>query len=294
MNIGNLCVFWANSAQKKELQVITEKFEDIDADNINCLVRYSKERYIVWLDCKNEVDWETTDVYDKEMSENKCINKFIARVEAFQCQPTTKYLSSSQRKEFNYMLAATIVLILENELEGAEEQLVKLDKYLHSRNCEITRKWQLFDCFLILFLILCSFVCVRFFQEKLLNIINMSKEAFDILGYSVLGTLGATLSIALKSGKKCYNCESGRILNFLEVFSRMFTSVISSFIAVYLYKLDIIFSNFNSEQNATYCLVLVCIIAGFSERLIPSIISGFEKIENKEECCDEEKSINNI
>ncbi len=294
MNIGNLCVFWANSVQKKELQVITEKFNDINVDNINCLVRYSKDRYIVWLDCKNEVDWETTDIYDEEMSENKCINRFIARVETLQCQPTAKYLSSAQRKEFNYMLAATIVLVLEDELEGAEEQIAKLEKYLYNRNCEITRKWQLFYCFSILLLILCSFVTVSFFQEKLLSITNVSKELFEILGYSILGTLGATLSIALKSGKKCYNCESGRILNFLEIFSRMFTSVISSFVAVYLYKLEIIFSNFNSEKNAIYCVILVCIIAGFSERLIPSIISSFEKSGNKEECCNEEKSIDNF
>ena len=50
------------------------------------------------------------------------------------------------------MLAATIVLILEDELEGADEQIAKLEKYLYNRNCEITRKWQLFYCFSILFL----------------------------------------------------------------------------------------------------------------------------------------------
>ena len=96
-----------------------------------------------------------------------------------------------------------------------------------------------------------------------------------------------TLSIIQKSGNRCYDCESGKFLNFLEILSRMFASVISSFVVVYLYKLDLIFANFRSSENTTYCLIILCIIAGFSERLVPSIISRFEYNEIKEENSNE-------
>ncbi len=283
MNIGNIRIINKKAAQYAELKEILKEFPDISPDNVNTLVRHSSERYIVWLDCENEFDWETTNNY-REPDE---INTYISRIGVLQHQPISRCLSKKQYKEFNYMLAEAIVLVLENELCEADKHIFIAEQYLQNRNCEITRKWQLEFCFIILTIILALMGVGKHNYLYLLNYFGISTDVMNTIGYSVLGTIGATLSIIQKSGNKCYNCESGRFLNFLEILSKMFASIISGFIVIYLYKLDLIFANFHSEENSHYCLILICIIAGFSERLVPSIISKFENNEYKEECCSE-------
>lgn len=294
MNMWNLHISWKNNAQRSELEKIIKNFQDISVDNVNCLVRHNEDNYIVWLDCNNEFDWETTDKYKDTHKENTRMYGYISRIGVLQHQPIVRYLSKTKHREFNYMLAETIVLILEGEYIEADKQIILLEKYLKDRNCEITRKWQLSYCFIILGTIFLLCCVGRYYSDKIISCLRISQNTLGVLGFSLLGTVGATLSIIQKSGKLCYDCESGRMLNFLEIFSRMFASVISGFIAIYLYKLDIIFGNFKLEHNEVFCLILICIVAGFSERLIPSIISRFENSENKEECCNDKESIDNI
>lgn len=285
MDIGNIRIINKNNIRRTEILEILKNFSDISVDNVNTLVRYSSDRYVVWLDSENEFDWETTDKYDTDSKND--INTYISKIGLLQHQPIARCLSKKQYKEFNYMLAEAVVLVLENEFCEADKHILAAEQYLNNRNCEITRKWQLEFCFIILFVIL---LIAGFAKQNYLvisNFLGISTEVIDTLGYSVLGTIGATLSIIQKSGKKCYDCESGRFLNFLEILSRMFASVISGFVVIYLYNLDLIFANFHSEENAQYCLILICIIAGFSERLVPSIISNFENKEYKENCCND-------
>ena len=40
-------------------------FEDIEPDNVTLLIRHSSDNYIVFIDGDSEVDYETTDAYDK-------------------------------------------------------------------------------------------------------------------------------------------------------------------------------------------------------------------------------------
>ena len=70
-----MCVFYPRKkiqrdavriAQRKELNVILEEFEDIEPDNVTLLIRHSSDNYIVFIDGDSEVDYETTDAYDKE------------------------------------------------------------------------------------------------------------------------------------------------------------------------------------------------------------------------------------
>ncbi len=274
-----------NKAQQTEFEEILKEFKDISVDNVNVLVRHNEGNYIVWLDCDNEVDWKTTENFNGRNEEN--INKYIYKIGVLQHQPIAHHLSTQQYIDFNYMLAETVVLILENELEEADKNICDIKQYLKNRNCEITRKWQLISCFTILVVILFLFSLFKHNYEIVSEFLDISDDTINMMIYSVLGTIGATLSIIQKSGKKCYGCESGKVLNFLEMLSRMLASIISSFIVIYLYKSDMIFANFRLSQNSSYCLILICIIAGFSERLVPSIISKFENNELKEECCDD-------
>lgn len=283
MKFGNFIILKQNDILQEELYEILRGFKDISKNNVSVLVRYIKGEYIVWLDRENEFDWETTDAYDEKNKEQQANRgKYIAKIGALQHQPIANCISKQQYKDLNYMLAEAVVLALENDFEECGKHIAETVKYLEKRSYEVTRKWQLLYCFFILALTGLLFIISSHYSVGILEWLNVTRENIDIIKYSLLGMVGATLSIIQKSGKKHYDCESGKWLNFLEIFSRMFASVISSFVIIYLYKMDVIFANFQFQQEMD-CLVIICIIAGFSERLVPSLISKFENNEIKEE-----------
>ena len=97
MDIGNIRILNKNSIQREEIDEILNEFPDISGDNVNTLIRYSNNRYIVWLDNENEFDWETTDFYDEQNTVN--INTYISKIGVLQHQPISRCLSKKQYKE---------------------------------------------------------------------------------------------------------------------------------------------------------------------------------------------------
>ena len=192
-----------------------------------------------------------------------------------QRKPTVRYLSKNMKHDYSCMLGEVVVLAIKNDNEKIKEFIPEIESYIYKRNCEISRKWQLYFCFWILL----SFALIGIFiynSNWLTTNIDTSDSGYkkDVL-FSAFGALGATLSILLKSGTVCYDCEAGKMLNFLEVVSKLFASVICSFIIITLYEIDLIFTTLKSIENQAACIIIMCIIAGFSERLVPSIMSKF-------------------
>lgn len=283
MNIFGFNITNIKKIQREEYKNLIDDFDDISTNNINYLIRYSSNNYIVFLDAVMELDWEITDKYDKEHNDKEK-EKYISKVEYLQHQPVFRYLTTKQKKEFGTMLGAILVLILEGAYDNVQNCIDQATTYMKNRNCEITRKWQLISCLSIVCFLAIIIIITKHNFEYISIMMHIGEDTLKKTGYISLGIVGAALSIIQKSGSQCYDCEAGRMLVFLEVLSRMLASIISSFLIVYLFELDLIFSAFKNENHISACLIVICIIAGFSERLVPSIISKFEINEiNKED-----------
>lgn len=96
------------------------------------------------------------------------------------------------------------------------------------------------------------------------------------------GCLGAFFSILCKAGKLEYDCEAGVFLNILEVVSRFFAAAISAYLAGQLFEADLLFTALKSTQVSSV-VPLIYFVAGFSERLVPSIVSTLGTKEKTEE-----------
>ena len=191
-----------------------------------------------------------------------------------QHRPAVRYLDKKTRKDFFWMLAEAWVYALDGEYSLADSYLADVQSYLESRNYEICRRWQilfsfLFTCvFGIFFTIL--FVNAGVLSENIKTTDSHIKE----FCYIAFGSVGALFSILCKTGKTSYNCESGRFLNALEIFCRILASLISAFIVLHLFKLDLVFSAFKTKDHLNAALIIICFMSGFSERLIPSLINS--------------------
>lgn len=252
-------------AQKEELKVIFEAYKDINIDNVELLIRNSTQEYVVFLDSDLEVDFETTDEYDENFSDRKDkINTTYNRIEEMEHRPTIQYLSTKQRRAFARLLGNAFVAELDGCNEVSTQTLQTAEIYLKERTLEISHRWLLLGAFAAT---LVGFVSWKYFLPK------------DFL---LFGCLGALFSILCKTGKLEYDCQSGLFLNILEILSRFLAAIISAYLAEQLYQLDLMFTALKSAENSPAVLQLICFVSGFSERLVPSIVSNFGSKETKE------------
>lgn len=253
-------------AQKKELETILEGFPDISVDNVTLLIRFDSDRYIVFLDGNFEVDFETTDSYDianKQCKED--LNVVFNRIEELEHRPAVQYLTSKNQKAFVRLLGNALAAELDRANTVADQTLQKAEQFLQQRTTEISRRWLLLSAF--------GVATISWILWKCL----FPKD------FMLFGCLGAFFSILCKAGKLEYDCEAGIFLNILEIVSRFFAAAISAYFAGQLFEADLLFTALKSEQ-ASNIVPLIYFIAGFSERLVPSIVTTLgEKGKTEEE-----------
>lgn len=126
-------------AQREELETILKNFEDINIDNVTLLIRYSSERYIVFLDADIEVDFETTDKYDKESSDRtELLNTVYNQIEELEHSPTVQYLPHKMKMAFSRLLGNALTSALDGFEEIASQTLESAEIYLNRRSAELS------------------------------------------------------------------------------------------------------------------------------------------------------------
>ena len=251
-------------AQRKELNVILEEFEDIEPDNVTLLIRHSSDNYIVFIDGDSEVDYETTDAYDEAHPSHEVrLSTIYNRIEDLEHRPAVQYLSAKNQKALVRLLGNALAAELDMAQSEADKTIQMAEQFLKQRTIEISRRWLLLSAFGAAAI---SLALWHWLVPK------------DFLFF---GCLGAFFSILCKTGKLDYDCEAGMFLNILEVISRFFAAMISAYLAGKLFEADLLFTALR-EIKTVSVLPLIYFAAGFSERLIPSIVTtlgGKEKYE---------------
>lgn len=261
--------------REKEFSNIVEEFPDISKENISVLIRHNKGQYVVFLDKTCEIDWETSNEYVVANSETKEErSKVLSEVEWLQHQPCVQIIDKNRRDCFISLLAECWCYALDGCFEIANSHLKRAAQYLDDRKIEKSRKWQLISCFSIMSAFMVVVLAINRF-------VSVSNSFAEWTTYLLFGTLGTTLSLIINGNTRTYNCESGKLLNFLEILSRLIASLLSCLVIVLLFNLNIIFTALK-DNHSTETLKLLCVIAGFSERLIPSILQKMESTEVKE------------
>jgi L-rhamnose mutarotase len=260
---------------KEEYQKVHNTFADISIDNISVLVRHNDGKYVVFLDQASELDWETTNAFEEENAVNsEERDKILAEIEWLQHQPCVKIISKERQVCFNLLLAECWCYALDDFFEIANTHLRRAEQYLNDRKVETSRKWQLFSCLSIVGVFAIAVITIN-------RCFFVSATFTDWSNYLLFGALGTALSLIINSSVRTYNCESGKLLNFLEVLSRLIASLLSCIVIILMFDLNIIFTALK-DNHAPEALRLLCVIAGFSERLIPSILRKMENDEIKE------------
>lgn len=121
--------------------------------------------------------------------------------------------------------------------------------------------------------------------------LNNNNSYINYLNFLWYGAIGVLFSILQHNAYINASCTAGKSLLICEVISKYIVGMLSSFIVVYAFKTGIFMTGFVAEKHEKEFMLLLGIVAGFSERLAPSLIG---KIEGKEGTTDEKENTDNF
>lgn len=151
--------------------------------------------------------------------------------------------------------------------------------FLNARNQETSRFWYVSASGFLAVIIFIVGLLLWGFKAQL--VYTFGDNLFWIFISSCVAAQGAFLSIILRIGSTNLDCSSGKSLHYLEASCRVVAGCISGAAAMLAIKAGVVGPAILSVNDSIAGQMLFVLAAGSSERLIPSIISKFDDVDNK-------------
>lgn len=247
-----------------------DKIEDFDKVY---LVR-STQSYVVWLDKDCDIDWMTTDEYDKRgaTDQQKC-NAILSDGAVLECAPCHG-LSNDTRRHFKRLVAEGLSYNFEDDYRTAEQMMREARAYIRVRSEEISRRWYL-SASAVMAAIMIVIGCIIWLYRQAIEA-ALTGDFIWLLLAAVAGSCGALLSVIWRSGQLKFDCSAGKALHYLEGASRIWAGALSGVLVAMAVKSEFVLAPLTRGGTAMTVVMLAAFAAGAGERLASSIISTFE------------------
>lgn len=249
-----------NDGNQKEYQ----KFFEIEA-RVQYLIYYTMNEeagtgYVVFIDNENDLDY--IDKRDKStwtevevQSFHRCLGK-LQQAEASPCNNLRK----KQLLAFKQILGRAYLQILEKDFAEVDTVIQDAKEYLRQRNIETARELFLVSAGTVALLSSITGLVLYFIGNR------------NVWLYGILfGILGSFFSIWTRYGKEEMTGLASKRLHYMESISRLFIGAIAAVIAMFAVRSGLTLA-LGDQGTLFYFYCLLGFAAGFSERLIPSLI----------------------
>jgi hypothetical protein len=241
---------------------------------IHLLIR-KKGEYIVFLDKHLYVHWYFNAAYE-DAGFAKDYGEVVIRQANLEAT-SILLLKGPQLEVFRRLLGESIARLLEDrESENAQQMLDKAEVFLRARSRERARFWYLSATLTATAVALAAGVFAWSFRQRVAAAIGVGEGTVELLLGAGVGSFGALLSVLLRSDDLAIDVSAGRFVHYFEGTMRALIGVAAGFLFALTIKSNILLGAVNRSERATPILLVICIIAGASERLLPDLIKQLE------------------
>lgn len=227
----------------------------------------AKTGYIVFIDNENILDY--IDKRDKSTwnpAEIQSFQRCLGKLQQAEASPTLN-LSHKQILAFKQILGRGYLQILEKDFSEVDTVIKDALQYLRQRNIEAARELFL-TCAGTIALVAAITGLILYFTG------NRNVWLYGIL----FGILGAFVSIWTRYGKEEMTGLASRSLHYMESISRLFVGAIAAVIIMFAIRSGLMLA-IGESSNLFFLYCVFGFAAGFSERLLPSLIERIIKNE---------------
>jgi len=251
---------------------------DPNTGKVAKVVIMSDPCYIVYLDPTYELEWSTTGDYEvRNKSYSALYGETLNVVARLDAMSEVVNLSVAQKKVFRVLLGMALVAMLGKEKPHVIRDAQRnAEAYLLDRMKEKTRGWYLSAAFIVAAIALVLSGTLWGFRGYFSPRIGVN--TFDILAATGIGSIGALISIIVRSNKMVVNLESGKVIYSFEGAMRVVVGMLGALLAALMIKANLILGAINTLGNSNAVMLAICIAAGASEQITPSLVKKVESI----------------
>ncbi|WP_421854458.1 hypothetical protein [Marinomonas sp.] len=237
------------------------------------------KNFIVFIDSQLDIDWITSDEYDKNGPKDSDKHaKILNGVALLECKPNGHFADKIQL-DFKRLLGEALARGLAAEYDSANQILEQSEIYLTQRGRELSRTWYLSTAGVITSVVLATSIVAWPFRNLISNVWGSSFHLYATV--MVFGALGALLSIIMRTGKEHFDCHAGKSVHQLESAYRIVAGMLSSFFVTMAVTSGFILPTLSTMTNLSITLYFIGFVSGMSERIVPSITTKIENVANK-------------
>lgn len=229
------------------------------------------ENFIVYLDDDKYIQWKTTDSHKACEHFGEVLN-LVSLLEA-----RSRFVDNS---EILHSIRRQIAEGLARCLDGQKKDysmniFQEVEKEIKARNKETSWRWYFNTAYWITLICVVLFVGFWLSREAIISIAG--RYAFEIILGVFCGAIGALLSVTSRGNKLTLDANAGKRLHEMEGVSRIVAGLIGAFFVALGIKGGIIMGGVSFSGNPLSFLLALCLLAGVSERFVPSLIAKLEK-----------------
>jgi len=231
----------------------------------------AEDDYIVYIDDDFFVQWSTADKYGDTIPSFGAVANRLSQLETL----SRTSLRKSQIEAFAGLLAEGMARIIGDKDEtNAHRVLGMAESYLLARSAENARGWYVRGATLTALPTL-SIACAVWLLKSY-AVPFLGRNAFEVIIGTLLGGTGALFSLLSRAKKIEMDPTAGSSIHYIESVSRVFMGNIGALLTALAVKANIIFG-FTQASDYSFALLLVfCMCAGASERLVSGLIKRIE------------------
>jgi hypothetical protein len=233
---------------------------------IHCLVARDRD-FIVFLDKEHHVHWHAND--STRIAQHGTALSRVSWLEAIPVQ----HLSECQRITFRRLVAEGVARLFEQNEKVALQALDKAEEWIRARNQETARVWYLEAAVCITLPFLIAMLALVFWGEGLSRYLTPS--VFEVIVGGCAGAIGAFLSVLQRTRTTPLDLSAGRLLHRIEGGVSVLTGMFGAALFAVGIKANLVLGNLEPQYLFSTLLVF-CMVAGLSERLVPSFVQRVE------------------
>lgn len=228
--------------------------------------------FVVYLDDELYVWWAIRDTYRPDWVNSPSFGEVLNRVSFLEAVETSD-IPQRQVTAFRRMLGEAVARLLDSQsVEQANKILDNATDYIIARNSESSRLWYLSASLATTAVVVLVILLLWTFRRYT----PLNPEGLNVLVGSGAGALGAFLSILLRSQTVPLDSSAGKKVYYFEGTAKILAGMIGAVLVAVSIEGKFLFGNISNPENQLQVITALCIVAGASERLVPSLIKKVE------------------
>lgn len=220
------------------------------------------KRFIVFIDHELSIDWITKTDLDAKST------RLIAIAETVGAR-RSKHLPKEQVLELKRLVGQSITCAIQGDEKECQSLAKKASDFLKARTTERSRFWSLLNSHILFFAVSTLFL---FKYTQCIEFLTFNEN----LGVAALGGfVGSYLSILLNAGNGEWDASAGFCIHTVEVFTKLILGIAFGVIALVISRSVHSPPSLNAISKDVYSIFVLGAACGFTERLVPKIITKY-------------------